>query len=231
LDYLIERGVEIVFAVVRKRDEGLLNRCIENNIRFGTEEELDSLHDRGMIVANYLFSFYWKLAKKKTIDIALQGSINFHPGPLPEARGSGYHMAILKDWGYWGVTAHYMDETFDTGDIILCKRFDISEDILNIDLVKMTHDKLFDLFVEITDDLLEGKDLSAKSQNDENAKYYSLTDLEAMKNISVDDTTEQINKKIRAFWNPPHSGAQITINGYTYTLINSQVLNWIKNNI
>ena len=161
--------------------------------------------------------------------IPTKGSINFHPGPLPEARGSGYHMAILEDWGYFGVTAHYMDEEFDTGPIIECRHFPISKDIVNKDLVRMTHEQLYKLFVDIVMKIVDEEMLETKEQTDGN--YFSLQQLEESKLIDSNDRIEDIDRKIRAFWNPPYSGAQIYVNGKKYSIINEQILEWIADNI
>lgn len=50
--------------------------------------------------------------------------INFHPGPLPEYKGRNlcYH-AIMNSEKEFGATVHYMDENFDTGDIIDVQKF------------------------------------------------------------------------------------------------------------
>lgn len=49
---------------------------------------------------------------------------NFHPGPLPEYKGRNlcYH-AIMNGEKTFGTTLHYMDENFDTGEIIDVRRF------------------------------------------------------------------------------------------------------------
>jgi methionyl-tRNA formyltransferase len=49
---------------------------------------------------------------------------NFHPAPLPEYKGRDlcYH-AIMNGEREFGATVHYMDEGFDTGDIIEVGRF------------------------------------------------------------------------------------------------------------
>lgn len=53
---------------------------------------------------------------------------NFHPAPLPEYRGRNlcYH-AIMNGETEFGATLHYMDESFDTGDIIDTIRFSIGD--------------------------------------------------------------------------------------------------------
>ena len=145
---------------------------------------------------------------------------------MPEARGSGYHAAILEDWGYWGVTAHYMDEEFDTGAIIRCDRFPIPQDIVNRDLVALAHRKLLDLFKGVVDDLLCGKMLPCQQQGV--GRYFSKKELEEGKIISFDDTDEMIKRKIRAYWNPPYTGASIIINRCRYTLVDDSMLRYIS---
>lgn len=51
---------------------------------------------------------------------------NFHPAPLPEYKGRNlcYH-AIMNGEMEFGATIHYMDENFDTGNIIWVDRFKI----------------------------------------------------------------------------------------------------------
>lgn len=64
---------------------------------------------------------------------------NFHPGPLPHYRGRDlcYH-AIMNGEKEFGVSLHYMDEGFDTGDIIEVRRFPIQDDWTAEDLSRHT---------------------------------------------------------------------------------------------
>ena len=227
LEYLCSNSdeIKIVGAVVRNSDYELQKVCKKNDIELLTEQDLKNSYDEGKLEADYILSFYWKKVGKELLDIPLKGSINFHPGPLPEARGSGYHIAILENWGYWGVTAHYMDEAFDTGEIIECRHFSIADDIVNKDLVRITHEQLFWLFKDTIDKILCGEKFERRKQAE--GRYFSIRDLENSKLIHQDDSVEQINRKIRAFWNPPYSGAQIEIKGKRYTVINEDVLTWI----
>ena len=51
----------------------------------------------------------------------LQYAVNFHPSPLPEARGPYPNtQALLERRTEWGVSCHKFDKNFDTGDI-LCR--------------------------------------------------------------------------------------------------------------
>ena len=224
LKYLLEKRVTVVFAVVRPQDNVLQNICHAAKIPTGSESDfLASVENLAPV--DYLFSYYWKLVKAETLKLPVKGCINFHPGPLPEARGSGYHAAILNDWRYWGVTAHYMDETFDTGDIICCEKFPLPKDIVNRELVHLAHMKTFELFKKIVTRILNGD--IPKSTPQAAGTYYGLKDLERGKYIGEHESAETIERKIRAYWNPPYSGAKIILDGHEYTLINDQILRYI----
>lgn len=62
---------------------------------------------------------YNKLFPKELLKLTKDGFINTHPSLLPEYRGGNpYSHAIINDEKETGVTLHFMDESFDTGDII-----------------------------------------------------------------------------------------------------------------
>ncbi len=229
LQYLIDTKVDIVRAVIRKTDYELKTICSINNIILCKEEDLLVDYRKGKLHVDYIISFYWKRVGCDILQIPNKGSINFHPGPLPEARGSGYHIAILENWGYWGVAAHFMDKEFDTGAIIECRRFPIEDEIINKDLVQIAHEQLFLLFKDIVNEISENKIISAELQED--GRYFSLKDLEERKQVCEKESIEEIDRKIRAFWNPPYNGAQIEIKGKKYTIINEEILNWIVKKI
>lgn len=231
LEYLCSANsrVTVVAAVIRAEDVSLKKLCEDSNVKTMTEEDLMQYLEEERLEVDYILSFYWKKLSKDIINIPRKGSINFHPGPLPEARGSGYHMAIIENWGYWGVTAHYMDEEFDTGAIIECRRFQIGDGVVNKDLVELAHEQLFLLFKDVMDKLLDGEELNGEVQKE--GRYFGLKELERKKLICEDDSIESIDNKIRAFWNPPYSGAQIEIKGKRYTVINEHILSWIADKI
>ena len=224
LKYLLSQGQNVIFAVIRPDDERLKSMCESAGIPYGSEESfLSQQNDLQKI--DYLLSYYWKLVKDPILKIARYGAINFHPGPLPEARGSGYHVAILEEWNYWGVTAHWMDSTFDTGHIIQCSRFSIPANIVNCDLVQMAHEHLYGLFCVIIDRILAGDKLPEMTQSE--GRYFGLADMESGKIIKIEDSPELIARKIRAYWHPPYMGANILINGKAYALLDDQMLRYI----
>lgn len=69
-----------------------------------------------------------QILRKRIIDAAPLGFINCHAGALPYYRGRNpLNWALINDEKYFGVTAHYVDEGIDTGDIIIQKKVDILE--------------------------------------------------------------------------------------------------------
>lgn len=59
----------------------------------------------------------------------LSYAVNFHPSPLPEGRGPyPLFQAILDRASEWGMSAHVIDPTFDTGAIVAQRRFPLAPD-------------------------------------------------------------------------------------------------------
>ena len=71
---------------------------------------------------------YGKILPKDILDLPQLGCINIHGSILPKYRGSApIQRAVLSGETETGVTAMYMAEAMDAGDIILIKKTDIAE--------------------------------------------------------------------------------------------------------
>ncbi len=69
---------------------------------------------------------YCKLLPKEFLEIPKDGFINVHPSLLPKYRGGNpYSHVIINGEKETGVTLHFMDEHFDTGDIITQQKVEI----------------------------------------------------------------------------------------------------------
>ncbi len=56
-------------------------------------------------------------------------AVNFHPSPLPEARGPyPFVRAILESRTSWAATCHRINEQYDRGDILAAEHFPIDAD-------------------------------------------------------------------------------------------------------
>ena len=89
-----------------------------------TEDDLRDLGESGcdvLIVAGYK----WRIGDWRPY---LKYAVNFHPSPLPEARGP-YPIvrAILENRKSWAVTCHQLAPDFDTGDILAAETFQLND--------------------------------------------------------------------------------------------------------
>ena len=92
-----------------------------------------------------------QIFKKKIINLPRYKTINCHAGNLPFYRGRNIlNWVLINDEDFFGITVHYMDEGIDTGDIILQRKFPISDndsyktllDLSYIECAKILYDSL-----------------------------------------------------------------------------------------
>jgi len=84
-----------------------------------------------------VISHFEKLIKKNILEIPRLGFINLHPSLLPSYRGmSPQHWPIINGDKETGITVHFVDETADTGDIIIQENIPITSDMYVSDLQK-----------------------------------------------------------------------------------------------
>ncbi len=90
---------------------------------------------------------YGKILPKEILKIPKSGCVNVHASLLPAYRGAApINWAIINGEKKTGVTTMYMDTGLDTGDIILKKEIEISDD--------MTAGQLHDLLANLGKELL-----------------------------------------------------------------------------
>lgn len=137
LDGLTLAGVNIVGVLGPKKNHptySSFKNCVLNkNLNF---IEYDELYEKKLLKtvrsldvdAAVVCSFNYKIPKA-LLDSVKVGFINIHPSLLPNYRGGNpYSSVIANGETETGVTIHFMDENFDTGDAILQQRVDISPD-------------------------------------------------------------------------------------------------------
>lgn len=241
LRFLIRRNIDVAVVVAPGEREPALggHRLADVAREFGiptaSDEELYTHLSQPAAHAPYslagidlVISFlFWRRIRRPLIDLPRLGCINFHPAPLPEFRGYGvYSVGICSEAREWGVSAHFVDETIDTGDIIEVRRFDINprrETALSLE--QKSQRALLELFEDVIDLALSGAPLPRTPQGE--GRYTSRQAFEEMRRIMPTDTPAEIERKVRAFWYPPYRGATIEIGGQTYTLVHDELLTQI----
>ena len=215
LRYLIKNKINVVaIAGVTEKNYPNIPVLTDNQLYLKKFLDID-------IIISYL---YTKKIKKSFLSLPKIGCINFHPAPLPNLRGvSGYSFGIFKGVKEWGVSAHFVDKDFDTGDIIKVKKFSINSDketAFSLEEKSQLH--LYELFKETIDIILKKEVLPRIKQK--KGHYYSKKEFEELRKIRNTDNLATIDKKIRGCWFPPYPGASINIKSKEFTLINDKIL-------
>ena len=134
LDGLLMAGVNIVGVLGPKKEHNMYrdfkNFVQSRRLDYIDYDELDEPEliekVRSLEVdAAVVCSFNYKIPKI-LMEATKDGFINVHPSMLPKYRGGNpYSRVIMNGETETGVTVHFMDEGFDTGDIIAQKPYHI----------------------------------------------------------------------------------------------------------
>jgi len=118
------------------------------------------------IVASYNRKF-----PKVLLDSVKIGFVNSHPSLLPLYRGGNpYFYPIMNKDSKTGITLHFMDENFDTGDIIFQKEVPITHCETMGTIFNRTNFMFAQVHVDLISFLEEGKEFQRKAQ-DKFGKY------------------------------------------------------------
>lgn len=225
LDMLVGRGAEVAAVVAAEADQWArepqrLDLAVR---RYGLplvpEAELYASPPSGVdLVISFL---YPRLIREPVLSLGRIGCLNFHPAPLPDFRGvGGYNVAILEGRREWGVSCHFVDEHFDTGDLVEVERFPIDPDAhtaLSLDLE--SGQRLVGLFGRVMDRALAGEEVPRAPQGE--GRYVSRDEFERLRVVQPGD---DLDRKLRAFWYPPYRGAVLNVDGRRLTLVDDALL-------
>ena len=134
VDGLLMAGVNIVGVLGPKKDHNMYcdfkNFVYSRGLNFIEFNELDEpqliqkikeLEVDAAVVCSYNYK-----VPKALMEVVKDGFINVHPSMLPKYRGGNpYSRVIMNGETETGVTIHFMDDSFDTGDIIAQKAYHI----------------------------------------------------------------------------------------------------------
>ena len=203
---------------------GLADTAGQLGLRALTHDEAHGRPWDGVDLAvSYL---YPRLMRASVIRDPRLGCINFHPAPLPKYRGvAPYSRAILDGESTYGVSVHFVDEDFDSGDLIEVTAFEIDPtQVTALALERRASCELFELFRRVLADIKAGRPLPRVPQRGSRFIYTSKGDLERLRAVDVNDSAEVISRKIRAFFFPPHGGAFLKLDGREFTLLDDERL-------
>lgn len=102
-----------------------------------------------------VISHFERLIKEPILSVPKLGFINLHPSLLPNYRGMApQHWPIINGDKEAGITVHYVDEGTDTGDIIVQRRFRLSDDMYVSDLQKIWMEHYKTIMVEAINNII-----------------------------------------------------------------------------
>ena len=139
---------------------------------------------------------YGQILPKEVLELPRHGCINIHASLLPQYRGAApIQRSILDGQAQTGVTSMMMEEGLDTGDMLIKKEVEITENMTANEL----HDTLSEAGAEVlleTLDAVENGTLSPEKQNDSQSTYAKMI----TKDMSLLDVTlpaQQVHNVIR----------------------------------
>lgn len=138
-----------------------------------------------------------KLLKKGFLDSTKHGFINCHPSLLPNYRGANpYFHIINNNEKTSGVTLHFADEHFDTGNIIIQKGFSLLENETIGTLFSRCNFMIADLLVQVLSDLQEKGEL--KSCEQISGEFKKAPKISPDIKIDLNRENSEIDRLIRA---------------------------------
>lgn len=180
-----------------------------NNLR----EEIENFED-----IDYVFNFLSpKLFPNWLIQFPKIGCINFHPASQDYPGVGGASYSLFDNQSKYGVTAHFMTEKIDEGDIIAQRFFNQRE-----------YNNCKDLFMRalqeccyLLDDTLDLLKVNSRPGAINTWKRSAISRKEFIEwmTIDIDTPKEQILRKIAAIRHPDFPGPYIRINGFTFSLV------------
>lgn len=167
LEYLNQIS-EIEFIATDSNSFGVIefanNYGIDNFIGKPNKTELliklQSKKSNILLSINYLF-----ILEKKVFQL-FEYPINFHGSLLPKYRGRTPHVwAIINNEKETGITAHFIEEGCDEGDVIYQKRIKIEDYYTGADLLNVFQIEYPKVISEVLDNIFYGKIVRTPQDN------------------------------------------------------------------
>ena len=128
---------------------------------------LNNLSCDFIVSINYLF-----ILEKEIINFPRFFSFNLHGSLLPKYRGRTPHVwAIINGEKETGITAHLIDSSVDSGDIIFQKKIKISNLDTGFSILKKFKNEYIMIINKVFDSFSLGK-IKFKNQNNKKATYF-----------------------------------------------------------
>lgn len=198
--------VEVVFLYEKNNEfhDKIQQFCNKHNIETRNTQKLENhagfLKNKKISI---LFVIGWRYKISKVLfNLPLIGVIVFHDSLLPRYRGfAPTFWALINGEETTGITAFFIDEGIDTGDIIYQKKIKILKSSDINDLMLLISGAYKNVFNRIIRSVHEGKKLPRKKQNHKNATYCIWRNSDDA-HINWSDSAQSISNLLRASKKP-----------------------------
>lgn len=156
-----------------------------------TTEDLVELRDSG-VDALFCAAYYYRMPIIDDFKM-----LNIHPSLLPMGRGSWpMPVQILRADEHGGVSIHKMEESFDTGEILMQKSFEIARE----ENLSTFMDKIYALLPDMIDTLVKDLDYYYSNATAQSGGEYLQCPDERDYIISIDSDFDYADRVCRAFY-------------------------------
>jgi len=162
---------------------------------------------------------YNHLVPGQVLSIPERGAVNLHPAYLPHNRGKSPNVWSIVDDTPAGATLHYMDLSFDTGDIIARQRVETSFADTGKDLHRRLETAQMELFKDNWP-MIETDEVKKRPQLPDAGTYHSIADFRDLCGIDPDATVraKELLDRLRALTFPPFENAYVELDDERYYL-------------
>lgn len=213
------RGKKVTFPPV-KQEAMIRNIPVRQPVRLRNDkaliEEMKSMAPDFIIVVAY-----GQILSEEILAIPKYGCINLHASLLPKLRGAApLNFALIEGQKESGATTMLMDKGLDTGDILLVRKIELSEQMN----VGELHDRISEmggaLLVETIEGLMKGS-VKPQPQKHEEATYAPLITKE-LQLIQWDKPSYAVHNLVRGL--SPVPGAFSYVDGQKVKILETEVL-------
>ena len=206
LSLMIAKSSKLTLSRREQNESKLEVFANSENINYLTPDKFDSSFIQNLYSIEpdiFVVCAYGKILNKKVLSIPKFGTINIHPSLLPKYRGPSPVQYSIKNLDvHTGFTFIKMDEGIDTGDILF-KSSPIK--IEDRDTTQSLTEKIFISAAKKINKSIQNLFDNTHSLSKQNTELATYTKLISKKDgeINWDETSIQLNAKIRAFSNWP----------------------------
>jgi len=202
------------------RSSHLYDYCCEKNVKFidnSVRNEDELLRVIKDFEINTLISVQhsWVLSGEilKAVDYF---AFNLHNAKIPDYKGyNTYNHAILNGERDYYSTIHWIIDEVDMGEIAFEKSVAIDENTTAKSLIENANQTAIEVFENLIRTLEEGR-LPMKKKIAGKGKFYSRNSLEKFREIIDVNDFDEVDRKSRAFYNPPFESAYFKLNGIKF---------------